>query len=249
MPKITQLEVQKTNKDRINLYIDGEFYCGLSIDLAVAKNLVVGAELDRAALSEILADSGENDLYIRALGYILKGPRTEREITGYLYRKDASPETMTRIIERLKTMNYINDEAYAKMFTSQKSEKLGVGAIRNKLYLRGISSLLIENSMKELEEKGQDDLARNIAEKYLRHKDRGPKTMQKLYRYLGSKGFDFELCSQIVEEFKSNQDTIAPEKLEEYEDKWVEYKRARDEAKKHKAELKRLKKELLEGHE
>ncbi|MCL2569747.1 MAG: RecX family transcriptional regulator [Firmicutes bacterium] len=246
MPIITKLEAQKNNKDRLSVFVDNEFFCGITLDHAIKYNIVTGKELTEAELALLLSESGENDLYLKALGYILKSPRTEREITIYLYKKDASSETVGKIIERLKTMNYINDEAYAKMFTEQKSGKLGIGAIRSKLTFRGIHMEIIDRSLDEVENQTQDELAQAVAEKYMRNKDRDPKTLQKLYRHLASKGFDFELCSRVVEEQKKD---VTEDMMNEYRDKWEELRQAKLEMKKRKKELKDLKKQILESGE
>ena len=249
--KITSLVAQK-RKDRLSVYVDGEFFCGISLDMAVRYGVVVGREYTEAELGVLLSESGENDLYLKALGYIVRSPRTEREITRFLLRKDAAPETVNKIIGRLKTMNYINDEAYAKLFTEQKRQKLGIGAIRNKLFTRGINSGLIEQSIDEVDGQTQEDLARRVADKYLRNKDRDFKTIQKLYRHLASKGFELDLSSQIVEEYKHEQlmaKEADEERMNEYQDKWTEYRRSKAEAKAKKKELKELKRQLLMGEE
>jgi len=249
MPKVTSLKQQRT-KDRLNLFIDGEFYCGINTDTAVQFDIQVGKELSDEELVRLLNISGENDLYRKALVYILKAQRTEHEITKYLYRKEASPETVARIVARLKTMDYINDEAYAKMFTEQKMEKLGEGQIRNKLYARGIAGTIIKESLESVEPEGQEQLARAVGEKYVRTRGKTPTTMQKLYRYLASKGFDLELCKQIVEELKSTGED-SNDKVEEYQNKYSELRLARQEAKVRtkelKAELKKLRDDILGG--
>ncbi|MCL2756147.1 MAG: RecX family transcriptional regulator [Firmicutes bacterium] len=242
--KITSLEVQKSNKERLNVYVNNEFFCGISLDDVIRYNIVVGRELTDSELSNLLASTGENDLYIKALGYILRSPRTEREITQYLYKKDASPETVARVIARLRTMNYINDEAYAKMFTEQKSGKLGVGSIRNKLFSRGINKELIEQSIEEIvEEESQEELCNRVAEKYMRNKGRDAKTVQKLYRHLASKGFDYELVSSVADEYKKQQE-LDIDKLDRYQTKWQELRKAKEEARTRKKELKQELKKL-----
>jgi len=244
MPKITSLVAQKNNSERINVYVDDQFFCGLSLDDAIRYDIVQGREVSDNELNNLLSASGENDLYVRALGYIVRNPRTEREIMRYLYKKDASPETATRIVNRLKTMNYLNDEAYAKMFTEQKSAKLGRGEIRNKLFNRGVNPKIIEQSIDEIEEESQEQLARRVAEKWLRNRDRSSQNLSKLYRYLGSKGFDFDLCSSTVELFKKHEPEI--EKLDEYQNKYIEYRRAKEELKRRRRELKLLENEILD---
>jgi len=247
MRKVTSLKQQRS-KDRLNLYIDGEFYCGINTDTAVQFDIQVGKEFSEEELVRLLNISGENDLYRRALVYILRSQRTEHEITKYLYKKEASPETASRIVERLKTMDYINDEAYAKMFTEQKMEKLGEGQIRNKLYSRGISREIIFDSLEAVEPESQEVLARDVGEKYIRTRGNTPTTMQKLYRHLASKGFDLELCRKVVEELKTTGED-GNDRVEAYQNKYSELCRAKQEAKQRtkelKAELKKLRDEIM----
>jgi len=244
MPKITSLEPQR-RKDRLNVYVDGAFFCGVSLDTLVRFGIVVEKEYTDEELGLLLAESGENELYLKALAYIVKSPRTEHEITRFLYKKDASPETVAKINERLKTMNYINDEAYAKLFTEQKMEKLGIGSIRNKLYTRGIDAKLIEQALDQGDEpESQEELSKRVAEKYMRNRTRDPKTLQKLYRHLASRGFDFDLCARIVDELKKETE-LDENILTEYQDKWAEYKRAKAEMRERKQQLRELKKQIL----
>ena len=83
MPKITQLEVQKKNRERINVYVDNAFFCGMTVDDVVKNNLTVDLELTDAELSRLLSVSGENDMFNKALVYILASPRTELEIKRF----------------------------------------------------------------------------------------------------------------------------------------------------------------------
>ena len=39
MPKITKIEVQRKNKERFNLFLDGQFEMGIDIDTLVKFNL------------------------------------------------------------------------------------------------------------------------------------------------------------------------------------------------------------------
>ena len=70
--------------------------------------------------------------------------------------------------------------------------------IKCKLAVKGVAREHID----ELETPDQTDLARNLAEKYMRNKVFDQKTLQKLYRFLLSKGFDYGTVSNIVEKFK-----------------------------------------------
>ncbi|MEL6525574.1 MAG: hypothetical protein AAFQ07_07675 [Chloroflexota bacterium] len=51
MPKVTLLEQQKNNKERVNVYLDGEFAFGLNI--MDAMTLKKGQELDAIQIAEL----------------------------------------------------------------------------------------------------------------------------------------------------------------------------------------------------
>ncbi|MDR0462384.1 MAG: RecX family transcriptional regulator [Christensenellaceae bacterium] len=252
MPIITQISAQKKNNERTSVYVDDKFFCGLAIDDVLKNNLVVGMEVSPEFLSNLLSASGENDMYNKTLVYILRSPRTESEIRRFLSRKkDCSQEFIARIIERLKTMNYINDEAYARMFVGAKHIKISTRAIKQKLKHKGISVELADGATADIG--SQDDLAKSVAEKYMRYREYDEKNLQRLFRYLVSKGFDFDITGSIVQEYRTKGE-IDPEMRAEFNTYQNEYQKAREElrkarveAKKSKNKFKSIKKKITEG--
>jgi regulatory protein len=249
MVTVTQLVAQKKNFERISVFIDGKFFCSLAIDDIVKNGLVAGMELGEAELSHILSLSGENDAFNKALVYILKSPRTESEIRCFLSRKKGfSPEVTDRIINRLKTMNYINDEAYAKMFAATKHVKMSIRAIKQKLRTKGLSGELADSATESAGD--QSDLACSIAEKYMRYREYDQLNLQRLFRYLASKGFEYETVHEIVEEYKtrSEPDVETCAKYRVFHDEYLrskeELKDAKQEARFKKKRFKQYKKEI-----
>ena len=53
--RITAVTAQKHNPERVNLYIDGEFRCGLCIQTAADFGLAPGRELSPRELNDIAA--------------------------------------------------------------------------------------------------------------------------------------------------------------------------------------------------
>ena len=238
---ITQLVAQKNNNERITVYVDDDFFCGLAIDDVVRNSLVVGMDITEAELSNLLGLAGENDMFNKALVYILRNPRTEVEIRRFLSRKkDCSPEMIARIIERLKTMNYINDEAYAKMFAATKHVKMSIRSIKHKLKTKGIKNELADAATEDTGNQG--NLARTVAEKYMRYREYDDKNLQRLYRYLVSKGFEYDDVGEILKEYKNKRE-IDPEKRAEYKNCHDEYRHAKEQLKHAKTEARCAKKQ------
>lgn len=196
MPILTRLEAQKKNKERVNVYVDDEFFCGLSIDDVIRQKLSAGIHLTEADLANLRLASDENKFFTKTLENLLSSPKTEFQIKQYLYRKQVELNTVNNIVARLKQLNYINDEDYARNFADAKSAKYGKRVIRQKLAAKGIRC-------DEVEVGDQSDLALALARKYMRNKARDAKEFSKLYRYLVGKGFDFVLVCGIVDKCKS----------------------------------------------
>src|SRR3954453_11533967 len=83
---ITSLQMQKRNKDRVNVFVDGEY--SFAVSLQAATTLKRGQRLSEAEV-ELLKQDGEIDLaYQRALRYLGMRPRSSAEISTYLKRKE-----------------------------------------------------------------------------------------------------------------------------------------------------------------
>ena len=80
MPKITAITAQEKRKDRCNIYLDGEFYAGVSLETVMKFRLKAGSETDEARLKEILTDAENSEATEKALSYISKTVKTKRQV-------------------------------------------------------------------------------------------------------------------------------------------------------------------------
>ena len=100
--KITKIEVQKKNKNRVNLYLDNAFNCGLSLEVVVKYGLKEGKELNQELL-DFLCDSSEKEVAMnKAISYIARYQKTEKEIQEYLLKKGFEDEIIQEVIKKLK---------------------------------------------------------------------------------------------------------------------------------------------------
>lgn len=201
MRKITDISVQKKNKERVNLYIDGEFFCGMDAVVALSERLKAGDEIDNASLERIAKLSKADDAFQKASAYLGIRPRTRREITRYLSDKGFSTEEITQAADRLASYGYIDDYAYTKSYIGQKYEMYGEFKLRAKLYERGVDRKIIDEVLAEMD--GQEDAAYRAGRKYVDSKgfDR-----QKLSRHLASKGFSWDDVSAAISRLKKEED-------------------------------------------
>ena len=57
MSKITAITIQEKKKNRCNLFIDGVFFSGISMETVLKNRLKVGIEVDQEQLKFILEES------------------------------------------------------------------------------------------------------------------------------------------------------------------------------------------------
>lgn len=185
--KITKIEVQKKNKNRVNLYLDNAFNCGLSLEVVVKYGLKEGKELNQELL-DFLCDSSEKEVAMnKAISYIARYQKTEKEIQEYLLKKGFEDEIIQEVIKKLKEYNFIDDDLFAQNYIKYKTRSVGKRKLAYELRKKGIKETLIDNNIDIYSQDSDNVLL--VAEKYLRNKPRDIKTKQKTYRYLLSRGF------------------------------------------------------------
>lgn len=207
MAKITKIEIQKRNKERVNLYLDQEYAFSLSAELVYKEGLKANVEID----SEKLKILAENENFIRckesALRIIERSYKTEKEMRDKLKVKGYEDNSINKSIEFLKEYNFINDSNYAKAFISDKLNSVGSKKIKYTLTQKGICKEIIDEELSKLNTDSEKNTAFNIAQKkldILKKKENDKyKISGKLYRYLVSKGYGYDVINNVVKEVMS----------------------------------------------
>lgn len=205
MPKITDMQIQKNNKSRANVYIDGEFAFGLEMLTVMKLGLKIGKEVTESQLAEAVFDSEKSVAFERAVNYLSRCMKTRKQMREYLTNKGYSQEVIANVIDRLQELKYLDDETYARLYVEQNSASKGEHRLKQELQQKGISKALLEKYCNVNAEQSQDT-ASKLAAKYMKNKTADVKTLQKLQRYLLSRGYGFDTVNQVVKEYKSAAD-------------------------------------------
>ena len=203
MRKITAITAQERNKERVNLFVDGEFFAGVSLETAIKLRLKVGDNVDETRLNEILAETERTEVLNKAADYALKTLKTKRQVKDYLVKKGYSEETVWYAVDRLKEYGYIDDKEYSKRFIESTSKTQGKRLIEYKLMQKGVKKEDIAAAY-ESAETDENASARALCEKYLRYKEKSKENVLKAYKYLIGKGFSYEQAEYAVAPFKED---------------------------------------------
>ena len=211
--RVTQLSSQKKNPSRVNLYIDNEFFCGLSLDAVAKFGIYQGKEIEEKELEKILVSELKNRFLQRAMSYISRGIKTEFQMRRYLktlsikkkgswfenIRDDQLQEILDEVMNKLKEYDYLDDEEFASQFISSriKNKPRGKRVLVSELISNGVNKDLAERKVDELVEDEYDVLRRVYEKKY--KEERFTIRDNKKIDFLKRKGFDWDLIKRLIE--------------------------------------------------
>ena len=123
----------------------------------------------------------------------------------YLTGKGYSPDVVSNVVDRLKELKYLDDETYARLYVEQNSQSKGEYRLKQELSVKGISKALIDKYCVQDGERSVNAAAQ-LAVKYMKGKPSDVKTLQKLQRYLISRGYGFDTVNQVIHNFKQDDE-------------------------------------------
>lgn len=192
MYEITDITPQIKDKRRCNVYLDGRFYCGLTLEAAMKYRLKVGQHVTPERLSEIQLESEKNTALDKALTHISASRKTEREIRDYLLKKGYLSAVSDYVLGKMRGYGFVDDEAYATEYAEQAVKKKGRRLIEAELKRKGVAEEAIDRATEVLQ--GEEEAAKQIAQKYMRGKTPDRINLQKTFRYLLGKGYDYDVA-------------------------------------------------------
>ncbi len=198
MNEITAITPQVKDKTRCNIYIDGRFYCGLTLEATVKNRLKVGQIVPAERLSEIQLESEKNTALDKALTHLTATQKTEKQIREFLLKKGYLAGVCDYVVDRLKDYGLIDDSGYAESYISFAAKRKGSRLIRMELQSKGVAKEAIDEAMQSLDNGAQEETAKTIVTKYMRGKEITRESLQKAYRYLLGKGFDYETAKAAL---------------------------------------------------
>ena len=205
MPKITDMQIQKKNKTRANVYVDGEFAFALEMLTVMKLGLKIGQEVSQERLSEAIFDSEKSVAFERAMDYLGRGMKTAKQMRDYLEKKGYDIRVVDYVVNKLKEYRYVDDDAYARLYVERNSATKGDRRLKQELIQKGIAVSRAEQYAVTDDEQAQENATR-LAERYMTNKPTTIKTLQNLQRYLLGRGYGFDVVNTIVRSYKVDVD-------------------------------------------
>ena len=197
MKKITALEVQKRNPNRVNVHLDGEFAFGLA--RIVAAWLRVGQELSDEKIEQLQAEEARERAYQQAMLFLSYRARSESEIRQNLRKHEIPDSVIEQTLERLRQDGLANDQQFARAWVENRSafrprsRRLMAMELRQK----GLNEEAVSSAVAEVDDEA---LAYEAAQKKaLRYKSlEWNEFRKKLSDFLARRGFPYSVVAPVV---------------------------------------------------
>jgi regulatory protein len=194
---ITALQTQKRSRDRVNVYLDGEYAFGLAVFTAV--HLKVGVWLSDEEITRLREADEVERTRSRVLDYLSYRPRSEWEIREYLKKRGISISTVETVVNALIEVNLIDDNAFAKYWLENRAQyrPKGKRILSRELQQKGVSSKLIDEILVGYDE---ETAARRVfAEQARRLKNLSPDVFRRrILERMARRGFNYDLIQDLL---------------------------------------------------
>ena len=192
MPKVTEIKQNLKNKNKVSVFADGEFLCSVTAESVAKMRLCVGDEIDEKLLLDTLFESDCQTAFSKAVDNVCKSIKTQNQVEKYLFDKGFSTAVVQKTVQKMKEYRYVDDAEYVRIFANNYQKTKGKKRICFELKQKGVEQEYIDLVDDLIDD--QKEYALVLAQKFAKGKDMDQKNLQKLYRHLASKGFDFDVC-------------------------------------------------------
>lgn len=175
----------------------------ISYELYEMLNITYNQELDIKTYNIIEEESIYQGLKKIAENFINYKQRTEQEVKNKLYKFDKNQIAIEKVINYYKKLDLINDKRYAKdyIYYALFVKNYSLLFTKNKLMQKGVNSTIIDEYLNEYDKDiEKENLYLLFDKKYSKKDLDNIKQLNKIYRYLSSKGFNYELIKEIINE-------------------------------------------------
>jgi regulatory protein len=198
--EITAIKAQKRNRQRVSIYLDGEFAFGLS--RFVAGWLEPGRKLSQAEIETLLIKDTYEVAFQKALQFIHYRPRSVEETRRRLNEKGFSSKVIETTIQKLLEKKWLDDLDFSRQWIENRndfrprSERLLAYELRQK----GVADDKIKQALEKYAG-DENELAYQAGIKKAKQcRDESKFDFQKkVGGFLGRRGFHYGIVKPTVE--------------------------------------------------
>jgi len=216
MAKITAIESQKRDPNRVNIHIDGNYAFGLA--KITAAWLKIGQELSDDKIASLQTEDGRERAYQQAMLFLSYRARSESEIRQNLSKHEFPQEVIEQTLEHLRENQLADDGQFARTWVENRStfRPRSRRALQMELRQKGLSDEAAQSALEGLDE---EVLAYEAGLKKARRlqSEEWSGFRKKLSEHLARRGFPYSVIASVVSRIW--KETHAEQQLDNEENK------------------------------
>ena len=212
-----KITAKSGRKDKIHIYIDGEYLLTVDEIFWFSCGLVSGDEINEEELTAFEEAAGSRRAFNSALNSLDYRDHSEKEIRAKLLRKHDA-DYVDEAVEKLIELDLVNDERYAENYARELFErkKFGKMRIKSELRAKGISATIayasvyghLKAAVEELFEEEEPDNVQRIVDiigKRYYNRINDEVGRKKVFSALQRMGYSFSDIREAMSEFSDDE--------------------------------------------
>lgn len=204
-----KITAKSGRKDKIHIYIDGEYLLTVDEVFWFSSGYISGDEINKEELTAFEEAAGSRRAFNSALNSLDYRDHSEKEIRAKLLRKHDA-DYVDEAVEKLIELDLVNDERYAENYAHELFEhkKFGKMRIKSELRAKGISADIANAAVEELfDEEEPDNIQRivDIIGKRYYNRMNDEVGRKKVFSALQRMGYSFSDIREAMSEFSDDE--------------------------------------------
>lgn len=203
--RITQIEPQKKNEGRVNVYLDGAFAFGLDEEVVLRHHLHEDDEITEHMIDDILLAEERTRAKEKALRLLSYRSRSVEELKKRLRERNFSERTVDRVIQDFLRVGLLDDKKFASSYVHSRMTQRPIGKrlLKRELLDKGIAHELAEEAVEEVYGvRSELEVATDLIQSRIRHYkgEEKKKAQKKLSDFLLRRGFNWDVITTVLQE-------------------------------------------------
>ncbi len=192
--KITKIEKAKKRKNRVHIYLDGEYAFSCNLNFLISNNLYKDREIDNIEYEKL----EKKIFFAKTKDYVLnilsKKNYTEKEIVNKLKKRKTPDNIINEIIEYLKNIGLIDEKMFLNDYVNylKNLNKYSKIEIKKKIFEKQFSNTDINDLLNDYDE--SNAIKKIISKKHIKNE----KDKIKIINYLRRKGFNYDKIKENI---------------------------------------------------
>ena len=202
--KITDITPQKHNKNRVSVFVDGEYSFSLDDTDMVRLKVKIGNEITEDEIEIFNKECNLSKAKNRIMQLINRKAATKKMIADDLYKHGFDKEIIDIALDEFERLGYIDDELFAIEYAKAAYSFKRHGKVRiiSDLVYKGVPRDIAQNVIDDLDTDERESITEIMTERFSNADFSDYKEKQRVVRYFASRGFKLSDIFAVIDKFK-----------------------------------------------